>query len=215
MNDPTKFTVAQVAKMTKKSRPTIYRHIEQKPISTDEDENGSVLIEASELIRVYGTKINFDAIKEEGDENVTSNNLQDVTKRDSEPVLSLDDKIQIIELKSKVENLETQLESKKDENEYVKKLLEEEKADRKKANILLEDQRERASRDDGWQKELRAMEQRVANNEKTLKEETAHFDKIRDQNKRLKRALDAEKNKTIFRKLFPKKNPNRRDKIPA
>ena len=54
-----KYTVIQAAKITGKSRQTIYRHIDAKPISVTQDDDGNQLIDASELIRVYGNDINL------------------------------------------------------------------------------------------------------------------------------------------------------------
>ena len=57
-----RYTVIEAAKIVGKSRQTIYRHIEKKPITTEKDDDGNVYIDASELLRVYGDNINFDAV---------------------------------------------------------------------------------------------------------------------------------------------------------
>ena len=63
-----KYTVIQAAKITGKSRQTIYRHIDSKPISVTQDDDGNQLIDASELIRVYGNDINFGALDDKAGE---------------------------------------------------------------------------------------------------------------------------------------------------
>ena len=87
-----------------------------------------------------------------------------------------------------------------------KKLLEEEKAERKAANNLLEDHRGKESK---WDQQFRAIEQRLANQEKQAKERAENEEKLLNENKRIKqayskqkRALEAEQNKGFFKKLF-------------
>lgn len=49
-----KVSVAEAAKLTGKSVKTIYRHIDTGKLSSSQNENGSKLIDISELQRVYG-----------------------------------------------------------------------------------------------------------------------------------------------------------------
>lgn len=209
MKDSTKYSVIQAAKIVGVERQTMYRHIASKPITTEKDRDGNQVIDASELIRVYGNNINFKAVEEGGDNKVTGKKLQNVTAGDSDPAADMDSVIQVVKLEARIETLKSQLEAKDNENDYVKSLLEEEKTERKKANNLLEDHRKEASRVDAWDKSLRAMEQRIANNEKAMKEESARFEKIRLQNKGLKRALEAQRNRSFFQRLFGLKEPAR------
>jgi len=55
-----KYTISEASRIVGVTRKTLYNHIEKKPISTETDDNGKPLIEASELIRVYGDKCKFD-----------------------------------------------------------------------------------------------------------------------------------------------------------
>ena len=201
-----KYTVIQAAKITGKSRQTIYRHIESKPISVTQDDDGNQLIDASELIRVYGDSLNFDALNEKAEENETVTKQLNVTPVEQVVTPSNDTQIELVELNAKVESLKSQLQAKEDENDFIKKLLEEEKAERKAANNLLEDHRGRESK---WDQQFRAIEQRLANQEKQAKEREEKEEKLLNENKRVKQAyvkkkkeLEAEQSKGFFKKLF-------------
>lgn len=201
-----KYTVIQAAKITGKSRQTIYRHIESKPISVEQDNDGNQLIDASELIRVYGGNLNFDALNEDAQTNETVTKQADVTPAVQDVTPQDSSHIEIVELNARVESLKAQLQAKENENDFIKKLLEEEKAERKSANNLLEDHRGRESK---WDQQFKAIEQRLANQEKQAKERAENEQKLLNENKRIRQAyskqkkeLTEEKNKSIWQKLF-------------
>ena len=201
-----KYTVIQAAKITGKARQTIYRHIESKPISVTLDDDGNQYIDASELIRDYGDNLNFEAATQSEGQSETVTKPQNVTPMLQAETPSNDTQIELIELKAKVESLKAQLNAKEDENDYIKGLLEEEKAERKAANNLLEDHRGRESK---WDQQFKAIEQRLANQEKQAKEHAEKEEKLLNENKRVKKAysqkkkaLEAEQNKGFFKKLF-------------
>ncbi len=204
-----KYTVIQAAKITGKSRQTIYRHIDAKPISVTQDDDGNQLIDASELIRVYGNDINFSALddkEEKGDKPETVAKPENVTPVRQDVTPSNDTSLKVVELTTKLEVMKEQLNSKDNETDFLKKLLEEEKAERKAANNLLEDHRGKESK---WDQQFRAIEQRLANQEKQAKERAENEEKLLNENKRIKQAyskqkkvLEAEKNKGFFQKLF-------------
>ena len=73
-----KYTVIQAAKITGKARQTIYRHIESKPISVTLDDDGNQYIDASELIRVYGDNLNFEAATQSEGQSETVTKPQNV-----------------------------------------------------------------------------------------------------------------------------------------
>ncbi len=195
-----KYTVNEAAKIVGATRQTIYRHIESKPISVIKDDNGNQMIDASELIRVYGNNINFDALNEDVTPSETVKPQQHVTSFNSPDVT--EDKIKLARLEGEIEKLSLLIEKAEDENNYVKKLLEDEKNERKKANNLLEDMRQKESGGDNWEKMMKALEQRIANQEKSVKEQKDREQRILRQNKALKQALTNEKNKSLWQKLF-------------
>lgn len=55
----TKYTISAASRLTGKSRPTISKHIRQGRLSCEDDGQGAKLIDAVELIRVYGDACNF------------------------------------------------------------------------------------------------------------------------------------------------------------
>lgn len=198
-----KYTVSQAAQIVGATRQTIYRHIDSKPISVVKDENGNQLIDASELIRVYGNDINFDALDDDDTAPVTRKKLQDVTSSDRAD--SLEDKIRIVQLEAELSAVREILKKTEEENGYVKELLEEEKTERRKANNLLEDMRQKEGRAEAWDKTIRAMEQRISNQEKTAKEWEEKEIRLKKQNVALKRALAAEReerNKPLWKRIF-------------
>lgn len=69
-----KYSIAESARKVGLTRKTLYKHIEKKPISVEKDENGNPLIDASELIRVYGDKFRpeGEAPKETGQGGIPS-----------------------------------------------------------------------------------------------------------------------------------------------
>lgn len=190
-----KYTVNQAAKIVGATRQTIYRHIESKPISVEKDDNGNQLIDASELIRVYGDKVNFDALNEDDSDNVTVKKSPHVTARDNQDEGTFEDKLRLVKLEGEIGKLTGLLHKVEDENAYIKDLLEEEKAERRKANNLLEDMRQKESRGEGWEKLLRGLEERLSNQERAAQEWTAREKELQD-------ALAAEKGKSLLKRLF-------------
>lgn len=49
-----KHNISEAARIVKKSRSTIHRHIKQGKLSKEEDEDGMPVVDTSELHRVYG-----------------------------------------------------------------------------------------------------------------------------------------------------------------
>ena len=179
-----KYTVNEAAKIVGATRQTIYRHIDSKPISVEKDDNGNQLIDASELVRVYGDKLNFEVLTEEGADSsnsVTTN----VTKSDAADVTPIDDKIELVRLQAEIDKLQEIMNRSEDENTYLKQLLEEEKAERKKANNILEDMRSQEDTAKAWEKSMKALEARVANQEQAAKERAEREQKILRQNRAL------------------------------
>lgn len=60
----TKYSITAAHRITGKSRTTIQKHLKKGKLSYTEDEDGNKLLDASELIRVYGDDCDFS--REEG-----------------------------------------------------------------------------------------------------------------------------------------------------
>ncbi len=176
-----KYTVIEAAKIVGITRQTIYRHIDKKPITTEKDEEGNIFIDASELIRVYGNDINFEALKNDGDSKDTSNSnkkkLQPVTKSDTPSP-----EIKIIEERlnsatKQIDMLETQMRRERDimEEQLVtlKGALKTSQEVQNKTVALLEDQRNKPAQNDAeWKDSIKALEEKIANQEKEAKLKT-------------------------------------------
>ena len=173
-----KYTVIEAAKIVGITRQTIYRHIDKKPITTEKDDDGNIFIDASELIRVYGNDINFDALKNDGDSKNTSNSnkkkLQPVTKSDAPSA-----EIKVIEERlnsatKQIDMLETQMRRERDimEEQIVtlKDALKTSQEVQNKTVALLEDQRGKSSNNDAeWKNSIKELEEKIANQEKETK----------------------------------------------
>jgi len=198
-----KYTVNEAAKIVGTTRQTIYRHIDSKPLSVEKDEHGNQLIEASELLRVYGDNINFDAINSEVDKSQPVTKLQDVTTKDStngitaEKLNSANEKITMLEaqlrrerevMEGQIENLQDSLKRSQDGQNSITK--------------ILEDHRSKESGAGEWEKSFKALESRIANQEAKEKEHQAREEKLLKRTRQYKAALDAERNKGFFKKLF-------------
>ena len=194
-----KYTVSEAAKIVGATRQTIYRHIDSKPLSIEKDENGNQLIDASELMRVYGNNINFDALDDTTEDDTVNNN---VTRGDGAPVTSVEDKIEIARLKAELEKEIALKNGVQEENQYIKNLLEEEKTERRKANNLLEDMRTKEEKSEKWENTLKALENRIANQEQTTKEQRLLAEKRLRIAKKLKQDLELEKSKSFWQRLF-------------
>ena len=196
----TAVSLSQAAKMVGIQRSTLYRHIEEKPISVMKEEGAHPKIDISELIRVYGDKVKLP------NNNKSKSNNEEI---DNRPIVSDNTKNDTIQDRIRINTLETQLESQikhernlEDQIEYLKDQLKEEKEERKKATAMLTDQREKSDKVSDWDKSMKAMEARISNQEQTAKEEKELAQKILRQNQILKKKLEEEKNKSFWKKLF-------------
>ena len=169
-----------------------YRHIKSKPITVEENETGDKVIDVSELIRVYGDQLN---VKNNSDVITSDNKNDDLSQGDKEELAALRVKVDLIEQQAEKNN-----ERYEREIERLEKALDKAQDNATKVTHLLEDKS--GDRAGEWEKSMRALEARIANQEKKDKEQKEREDKMQRQNRALKKALDAEKNKSFFQKLF-------------
>ncbi len=193
--EKTQFNQSEIHRITGKSRTTIKKHIEKGKLSSTQDDDGNKLVDASELIRVYGQdNCDFAAINS-NDKNETSKKAE--TK---EPTKTIDAKdVEIQYLKKIIENHER-------ENESFKDALKLSQEGHNRATMLLEDKSGGAG---DLEKGIKALEARVANQERTNKEILKAKEAAEQNLKRYKRALRTELNKTFLEKLFSKKPKQR------
>lgn len=179
----TTYTQRQAAKIVGKSRTTVGRHIASGRLSCSKNEDGSVAIDASELIRVYGDECNFDRTKKGAAPAPESNTV------------GAD---QFREMQAKMEAMqEKMLRQYRDEIEHLKEALAKAQDGQVKVTALLEGQRTSAGE---WRLAMEELAAKIANQTDTKIEglKTKHEEELT----KLKRALRAEREKSFWAKLM-------------
>lgn len=205
MSEKTLLSMSEAAEMVGLTRPTFYRKVEELGVSIVED-NGKKRVDVSELIRVFGTDVKIHKERKE-EVSKTSNNAS--TDKKSRTEDDEDIRVKLAVLESELERERQLREEIKDEVEYFKEQVALEKEEKKKITLLIEDLRPKEGRGEAWEKSIRALEQRIANQEKSAKEREEREQKLLDENRRIKqayskqkKALEEEKGKSFFQKLF-------------
>ena len=196
----TKYTIAAANRITGKSRTTISKHISSGALSVEVTSDGKKLIDASELLRVYGDACNFD--REEG--RVVS------SKSNSEKASIGGNELQLVKAQ-----LESQIGERKNERDlYIAQIenlqdsLAKAQDGHNRATLLLEHHSKKGG---DWEQALQAMEEKLANkmaHEITNQQEQAQSEmqKLKDEaakrEERLKRALEAERKKPLWKKIW-------------
>lgn len=205
-----KYSISEAARIVGVTRKTLYKHIEKRPISIEKDDSDRPVIDASELVRVYGDQCRFEAaepgsqdttsIEEEGGQYTKINNPKSVSDAET---------LEAAVLKKELEMLQKQLRAEKDGYEeqidYLRAKLDESLGETRKLTALLTDQSNTRRNDgggEGWEKTLKALESRIANQEQAAKTEKEERQKILRQNHALKKALETEKSKTLWQRLL-------------
>ena len=200
-----KISMEQAAYIIGKTKKTIYNHKDRNKFSYEQDEEGRTVVDISELLRVYGstpaiTK-KIEELQSGGEMNVdviTPNYTE--KKKPKKTNDNIEDKMIIIKLEAELEK-EKALKGKiEDDVEYFKTALEKSQETAQKVTMLLENKKDSGAGE--WEKSLKALENRLSNQEKVAKETQEKEQKIIRQNRALKKALDEERNKSFFRKLF-------------
>ena len=201
-----KLSMEQAALVIGKTKKTIYNHKDRNKFSYEQDEEGRTVIDVSELLRVYGSSSEITKRLEELQTGSSENEsviTQEYTSKKPSKKSNNDMseyKIQVIKLEAELEKEKAIKNKVEDEVEYFKSALEKAQETAQKVTMLLEDKRDNGAEE--WDKSLKALETRITNQEATAKEEKERADKILRQNRALKKALDEEKNKSFFKKIF-------------
>ena len=195
MSEKTLLSMAEAAEMVGLTRPTFYRKVEELDISVVE-ESGKKQVDVSELIRVFGSdfKLNNKA-ESKASENVSVD--KSMSKAPSEDI-----QVRLAILENELENEKSLREEAKQEVEYFKEQVRLEKEEKQKITYLLEDHRSRDEKEGAWENSFKALENRIANQEKSAKEREEREQKILRQNRALRNALKEEQSKSIWKKLF-------------
>ena len=214
-------SISKAAEMVGITRATLYRHIDKKGISVEKDDDGNPKIDISELIRVYGDKVKtLDTVNT--DDTDTKTDTAPI-KQNNTPNKTVSNHVEFEVLKERVKHLElnnskTDEERKREREQFEERIeqlqdtLSKAQENQSKTTLLLEHYTKEGSSGD-WEKSIKALEDRIANQEKTAQEKTEALDKekeelkaqLEEKEKILKEeqeALELEKSKSFLHKLF-------------
>ena len=191
-----KFNQSEAQRITGKSRTTINKHMKGGKLSFELDQEGNKVIQASELIRVYGEEnCDFDSA------------IGGTRKRTVSP------KPQLAEGRGVMEGMIPMVLHDKITEQYEAHIKTIENALEKAQEMpkLLEDKRKRENDVSPWKKTVAALEGQVANKDSLLEEEKKRrlrlFKKYRAMEKELKEFKEASREKRGSKwKLFGSKN---------
>ena len=206
----TKYSISAAHRITGKSRTTISSHMKSGKLSYEENHDGEKVIDASELIRVYGDQCNFD----QADTDTKKPEKKIATVQSSDQTVQSE----LLLAKQKIDFLNDKTNSYKEEIEYLRERLD--KSDKTVSDIaqltkLLTDQREKDNNTGDWEKSIKALEDRMANQEKAAQKKADTLDKekeeiqkqLEEKEKLLKEkeeALELEKHKSFIHRMLGK-----------
>lgn len=183
-----KLSMEQAAIVIGKSKKTIYNHKDRNKFSYDTDEEGKTVIDASELLRVYGNRPDIVQRLKELQEP-TNENESEITPVYTRKTVPSVKESEIVDYKIKLVKLEAELEKEKaikikveESLDYFREALEKAQETAQKVTLLLEDQRSnKADTNYDWQKSLKALEDRIANQEASIQEKVAREAKEKEE----------------------------------
>ena len=202
-----KYNLTQSAEIAQVSRKTFRKHVVSKGISVEVDDNGNKWVDASELIRVYGSDVC--KFPEEGDDKLP-------IKKSAKTEVPIRDVVEMAAIKREMELVKERLAE-------TKELLEKEQIAHKQTKERMWD--EFKNRDERLKQALDTkaqladlrpkedMQLQLARDLMTLKNQVAEQNeqqeienkKLLQQNKRLQKALIDERKKSIWDKVFSSK----------
>lgn len=214
-------SISKAAEMVSITRATLYRHIDKKGISVDKDDDGNPKIDISELIRVYGDKVKtLDTV------NTNDTDIKTDTppiKQDNTPNKAAGNNVELEVLKERVKHLElnnskTDEERKREREQFEERIeqlqdtLSKAQENQSKTTLLLEHYTKEGNGGD-WEKSIKALEERIANQEKAAiekaekeAEEKNEFQKKLDEQAKLlkekEEALELEKSKSFIHRML-------------
>ncbi|MCG6157628.1 hypothetical protein [Rubinisphaera margarita] len=187
----TKYTISAANRITGKSRTTITKHIRAGRLSVTQDDQGNKLIDAAELIRVYGDDCNFDREEKSTDQTSAGHS----TGNSSLEVQQLKD-----QLARETTERERERQQYREQIEHLQETLKRAQEGQNSVTRLLENQKQ--GRGD-WEEAIKTIEKRLANQEQATKAELESLKAAA--NKKLMRyrdALEKERNKSFWQRLW-------------
>lgn len=214
-------TISKAAEMIGITRATLYRHIEKKGISVHQDEEGNPKIDVSELIRVYGSRIKVTDDTSENNADNTPKTIQTKHADTHSDASSIGVELEV--LRERVKHLEESKNKSEEERkrertqfedriEQLQETLNKAQENQNKTTLLLEHYTKEGVGGE-WQKSLKALEERIANQEtiirdketKETEEKQSLLNRLEEKEKLLQEkqnALETEKSKSFLHKLF-------------
>ena len=197
-----KLTLGQAAKEAGISKPSLSAAIKKGRLSANKNDSGVYEIDPAELFRVYPKKQEANPLDNSSPLTLT-NGKKGVGSGVSKEVLDLllAERGKLLEEKDKtIKRLE-------EEKSEIRDDLQDQKDQSKRITLLLENQSSKGAGD--WEKGLKALEERIANQEKSAKEIEDKALKLEEENRKLKKvvttkeqALKEEKSKGFFKRLL-------------
>lgn len=165
-------------------------------LSYELDDRGNRLIDASELVRVYGDACDFD--QAEPATQKPSRSIANDTGQGDQPLHSQLTSVQQ-QLESETKERQREREHFQQQIEHLQEALKLAQEGHNRATLLLENRSEGAG---DWEKSFRRLEERLANQEKRTEQEREEIEQVKKQAVRYKQAYEAEKSKSIWQKLL-------------
>ncbi|WP_146402768.1 hypothetical protein [Pseudobythopirellula maris] len=180
----TRYSISAASRITGKSRATIARHLKASKLSYGLDNDGNKLIDASELMRVYGDECDFQREQKRGRQSGTGRVESKAPPNDA-AIDAVREQL-ISQYKSQIDHLQQALDKAQDGQNRVTLLLEQKSSER-----------------DDWRQSLDAMGKSIANRtELQIKELREGHDR---EIKQLRRALHQERSKTFWQRMLGRK----------
>lgn len=187
----TKFSISASNRITGKSRTTISKHLKDGKLSGETDSDGNTVIDASELLRVYGDVCDFDKATSKA-------RSPSKTQRSETPIDEVQKPTQLLQEQLSRETVERDKEREQllAQIAYLQSALDKAMEGHNRATLLLQS---RTPEEGDWkpainaiQKQLAAQKQTAASTQRSLEEQVAKY----------KTALRHEKNKSFWQRLF-------------
>lgn len=183
------FTISEINRITGKSRTTITKHIKEGKLSATHS-GDQKLVDAAELIRVYGDECDFNNAA--GAQNKTTVQPKLTSPKGENPHLQL-------ELERERQERERERRQFLDQIENLQDSLKTAQEGHNRATLLLENHSPGGG---AFQAALDGLSKRIDRQELTLQEKNELTLKLRKQNQALKKAVIAERQKSVWEKLF-------------
>ena len=184
MKNKSQVSITQAAKLVGIQRSTLYRHIKEKGISLIKSPGSHPKIDISELIRIYGDSVMLPQDKELKEVQTEAEKLSDETK--------VEETIELHRLRDEVKHLNEIRELEKNQHELILERLEKSEEQQKRLTLLLTDQSD--------DKEKRAGKQELK-----VVELGTTIEELKKQNRRVLYELKAQRNLTLWEKVFGSK----------